>query len=246
MRTLFLIDPNSQKVVSDFRSDCGVKMNGSSLVGSSPESRALPGSELSPREPSVSLSGTSAVLRGFDSDTRLLTTGILVVLVFAAFVIAVPFPEHNPNAVKSTEAVQIQGKLFPNTNISALSKEAIVIGKGSAGEITPSQPTGVYHAVGEVSQKENPTTRMEAAASTPTPVLALTPEINNISTQVAANSGSPADWEDHARPIGLNIIRARSSGAVRPKLVDVKMRLIALWHQSLRSERSRPRTRSLH
>ncbi len=211
----------------------------SAIQSGSPESRELPGSELSPQESSVSLSGTSAVLRRFDSDTRLLTTGILVVLVFAAFVLAVPFPEHNSNAVESTERVQTQGKLLPNTNFSALSKEVILIGKGSAGEITPSQATGIDHAVGEVSQKENPTAQMEAAASTPTPVLALTPEINHTNTQVAANLGSPADWEDHARPIGLNIIRARSSGAVRPKFVDVKMRLIALWHQSLRSERSR-------
>src|ERR1700746_3463205 len=78
------------------------------------------------------------------------------------------------------------------------------------------QQKSVDQAFSEVFQKENRTTQVEAAASTPTPVLALTPEISHLNAQVAANLRSPAHWQDHAQSIGLKITRARSSGPIRP------------------------------
>jgi hypothetical protein len=127
-----------------------------------------------------------------------------------------------------------------NANNSTLSKEVGAHGKSFIGETTPGQARSVDQAFSEVSQKENRATQMEAAASTPTPVPALTPEINHINAQVAASLRLPAHWQDHARSIEPKITRARFSEPIRPKSVDVKMRLIALWHQSLaRGERSR-------
>src|SRR5271165_1050062 len=203
------------------------------------ESRALRGPVLSTQENSVSLHGTSAVIRGFDRDTRWLATGVLGALVFAAFVLAVLVPEHYPNAVDLAEAVQARGNLSLNANISTLSKEVDVTGKSSTGETTAGLGSRIDRGFSEVSQEENRTTQMEAATSTPTPVLASTPEINDMSVQVAASLRSPAYQQDHARSIRLKITRARSSRPIRHKFVDVIMRLIALWHQSLvRSERS--------
>jgi hypothetical protein len=85
------------------------------------------------------------------------------------------------------------------------------------------QAKSVDQAFSEVSQKENRTAQMEAAASTPTPVLALTPETNHINAQITASLRSPAHWQHHPHSIGLKITRARSSGRIRPKFVDVKM-----------------------
>jgi hypothetical protein len=212
----------------------------SAIQSVSLESSALPGAALPTRENSVSLPGTSAVIRGFNRDTRCLATGVLGVMVFAASLLAVLVPEHHPSAVDPTAAVQPPGNLLLNANNSTLFKEVGVRGKSSAGETAVGQEKSVDQAFSEVSQKENRTTQVEADASTPTPVLASTPEISHLNAQVAANLRSPAHWKDHAQSIGLKITRARSSGPIRPKFIDVKMRLIALWHQSLaQSEKSR-------
>jgi hypothetical protein len=161
----------------------------------------------------------------------------LGVLIFAASLLAVLVPEHHPSAVDPTAAVQPPGTLLLNANNSTLLKEVGVRGKSSAGETATGQAKSVEQALSEVPQKENRTTQVEA--STPTPVLPLTPGINHINAQVAANLRSPAHWQDHAQSIGLKITRARSSGPIRPKFIDVKARLIALWHQSLaQSEKS--------
>jgi hypothetical protein len=205
----------------------------------------LPGAELPTHENSVSLPGPSAVIRGFNRDTKCLATGVLGVMVFAAFLLAVLVPEHHPSAVDPTAAVQPLGNLLLNANNSTLFKELGVRGKSSAGETAVGQPKSVHQVFSEVSQKENRTTQVEADASTPTPVLALTPEISHLNAQVAANLRSPAHWQDHAQSIGLKITRARSSRPIRPKFIDVKMRLIALWHQSLaQSEKFRNWTAS--
>jgi hypothetical protein len=212
----------------------------SAIQSGSQESRALPGPALPTQENSVSLPGTSAVISGFNRDTRWLATGVLGVLVFAASLLAVLVPEHHPSAVDPTAAVQPPGDLLLNANNSTLFKEVGVRGKSSAGETAVGQAKSLDQALSEVSQKENRTTQVEADASTPTPVLALTPEISHLNAQVGANLRSLAHWQDHAKSIGLKITRARSSGPIRPKFSDVKMRLIALWHQSLaQSEKSR-------
>jgi hypothetical protein len=160
------------------------------------ESRALSGAALPTRENFLSLAGTSAVIRGFNRDTRWLATGIFGVLIFAASLLAVLVPEHHPSVVDPTAAVQPPGTLLLNANNSTLLKEVGVRGKSSTGETATGQAKSVEQALSEVPQKENRTTQVEA--STPTPVLPLTPGINHINAQVAANLRSPAHWQDHA------------------------------------------------
>jgi hypothetical protein len=95
--------------------------------------------------------------------------------------------------------------------------------------------------VAEISPQKNPSSQRGAAvASTPAPVLALSPEINEQEVSANAASGTRANRQDFVRVLGLKIPHARSRPSVRPRIVDVKRRLIALWHQSLaRSEKSR-------
>jgi hypothetical protein len=66
----------------------------------------------------------------------------------------------------------------------------------------------------------------------------LNPEINHSDVQANATSWSPAQRPGSARVIIKNPnVRLRSS--VHPRYVDVKTRLLALWHQSLRHEKAR-------
>ena len=68
----------------------------------------------------------------------------------------------------------------------------------------------------------------------------LISEIKHPDTQENATSWSPAHRQDRGRVIGLKVPRARSRSSGRLRFVDVKERLIALWHQSLaQSEKSR-------
>ena len=87
---------------------------------------------------------------------------------------------------------------------------------------------------------KNPSSQMEAAAPTLTPVLAFSPEINRHDVQANAGSWTAAHRQDSERVMELKVPRARFRSSVRLRFVDVKMRLIALWHQSLaRSEKWR-------
>jgi len=60
----------------------------------------------------------------------------------------------------------------------------------------------------------------------------LNPEINHSDVQANATSWSPAHGPDSAQVIRPKIPKVR-------RYVDVKTRLIALWHQSLQREKSR-------
>jgi hypothetical protein len=79
--------------------------------------------------------------------------------------------------------------------------------------------------------------KTEPAASTP--VLALTPENRN-DAQANPDAGPLADRQDSARAIGPKARNASNRSSVASRTVDVKRRLIELWHQSLaKSENSR-------
>jgi hypothetical protein len=102
------------------------------------------------------------------------------------------------------------------------------------------QSTSVDHGFIVLSPQEIPSPPMEAAASASTPVVASNPEINQTHAQANASSCFPAHRQDSTRVIRLKKrdVRYRSSAGLTS--VEVKMRLIALWHQSLvRSKKSR-------
>jgi hypothetical protein len=194
------------------------------------------------REYSMALPGTSDVIRRFNRDTARLAMQVVGgVVVLAVLVLAALVKERDPKAADLTEeARQAEGDFLLNANPAMRFTVVDLNGKSSTGKMTSKQATRVNRSFTEISPKENSSSQMEAAAATPTPVLAFTPEINRHDVQANAGSWTAAHRQDSGRVIGLKVPRARSRSSVGLRFVDVKMRLIALWHQSLvRSEKSR-------
>ena len=69
----------------------------------------------------------------------------------------------------------------------------------------------------------------------------LTPEINHPDVQADATSWSPSERQDSAHSSHPKILNVRLRSSKHPRYVDVKTRLITLWHQSLRHQNSRGR-----
>jgi hypothetical protein len=186
----------------------------------------------------VALPATNDVIRRFNRDTEWLAMRVLGAVVFAVLVLAVLIQEHHPKAADLTQdARQSGGDLLLNADPATLSKFVGLYEKSSPGEITS------RHGFTEILPQENPSPRMETAASTQTPVLGLTPKINHPDLHANASPWSSVHRQDSARVIRPKIHNVRYGSSVRLGFVDVKMRLIALWHQSLaRSEKSRSRT----
>jgi hypothetical protein len=67
----------------------------------------------------------------------------------------------------------------------------------------------------------------------------LTPEINQPDVQANPTSWPPSQRPDSAHAVHKKIPHVRLRSSMHPRYVDVKTRLIALWHQSLRHEKSR-------
>jgi hypothetical protein len=205
------------------------------------ESRAIHTTPLQIREHPAALPDTHDVIRRFNRDTEWIATEVLGALVVATLVLASLLQENHHKAAdlkEEEEARQTRGDLVLNANPAALSKVAGLTGK-STGETTSGQATRIDHGFIVIGPQENSSPRMKTAASGQTPADALTPEINHSDVQANASSSSPAHWQDPAREIRPKIHVSRSRSSVRPRFVDVKMRLIALWHQSrVRTERS--------
>jgi hypothetical protein len=133
-------------------------------------------------------------------------------VIFAALVLAVQ--ERHPMAANlGEEARQTSGELLQNASRAALSEVVGSSGK-STDEITSGQAT---------SSEDG-----------------FTPEINHPEVQANVSTWSPAQRQDSARVIRPKIPNVRHRSSMQSRFVDVKMRLLALWHQSLaRSEKSR-------
>ena len=155
--------------------------------------------------------------------------------------LAVLVQDRHPKAVDLKEkAVQSGGDLLLNANSAMVFKDEGLKGKKFTGEITSGQSSSDDHAFTEISPKENPFSQTEAAASTPTPALVYMPEINHINAHANVNSWRPAHRQVSARVMRTKIHNVKDRSSVRPRFVGVKMRLIALRHQSLaRAEKSR-------
>ena len=67
----------------------------------------------------------------------------------------------------------------------------------------------------------------------------LTPKINHPDVQANATSWSPSQRSDSGQAARTKFANVRFRSSTHPRYVDVKTRLIALWHQSLRHEKSR-------
>jgi hypothetical protein len=67
----------------------------------------------------------------------------------------------------------------------------------------------------------------------------LTAKINHPDVQANATSWSPSQRPDSAHSVHTKIFNVRLRSSKQPQHVDVRTRLIGLWHQSLRHQKSR-------
>ena len=153
---------------------------------------------------------TSYIIRSFNRETVWVATGLLGTLVFAALALA--FQE------SQRKARQAESDFFPNANLATMGS-AIAKSSNSNGKLTPEPESSVDHGSTETSLREIPSSRVEPAASPPTSVFAATPAINR-----------NAHRQESARVIRSKIRNVRDRML---RSLDVKRRLLLLWHQSL-------------
>ena len=131
--------------------------------------------------------------------------------IFAALVLALL--ECHPKADDlAKEARQTTGRLLLDAN-PAMPSNVMGSDRKSLSEITSGQATSVDHG--------------------------LNPEINHSNAQANATSWSPSQRSDSGQAARTKFPNVRFRSSMHPRYVDVKTRLIALWHQSLRHEKSR-------
>jgi hypothetical protein len=161
-------------------------------------------------------------------------------MVSAAIILAVAVQDRHPKAVDvAGETAQGRSEFLFNASSAAFFKNGASDNQKSTAEATPGQASSVETFDGN-SRQEHPSSRPAAAATIPSPAFAFAPEINQTNGPANPGSWSPVQRQDS---VGVKQLKIRNSGrrtSVARRYVDVKTRLIALWHQSLaRSERAR-------
>jgi hypothetical protein len=166
---------------------------------------------------------TGDTIRKFNRDTVWLAAGVLGTVVFAALVLAVQ--ECQP------KATQTGNNLLLNAN-PARAGSVLAKSSDSKGKLNPGLGSSVDHPFTEASIPEIPFSQTEAGAATT--FIALPPVNFN-----GAQTNLDSRRKDSARAITPRVQNARRS-SLASKTIDVKRRLIELWHKSLaRSTKSR-------
>ena len=169
------------------------------------------------------------MIRGFNRDTGWLATGVLGTVIFAALVLAVQ--EHHPMKVNPTEeAIQAGSDLSLYANDVTVGS---VVSNRSIGKMASGEGNGVDHACNKASPQDDPTSQMKPTATAPTPFFAFTPAKGPNGAMAIPDSGTSALRHDSTRSIGPEARNARNRSSVPSRSIDVKRRLIQLWHQSL-------------
>jgi hypothetical protein len=195
------------------RTRCGVDQNMDDEIQeeitSGGESRAFPASPLQVHE-YPALSGTHHLIRRLNRDTAWVATGLLGTVFFAALVLALQeFHQKADGFTEEPTQTSTSGELLPNAN-PAVNSDVVGSNGGSTSQIT-----------------SGPASRINQG---------FTPETINPGDHANTTSWSPATRPDSARVIHTKIADVKLRSSVRPRYVDVKTRLIALWHQSLREK----------
>jgi hypothetical protein len=152
----------------------------------------------------------------FNRDTVWLAVGVLGTVVFAALVLAVQ--ECQPKAPQSERDLPL--------NANSCGARSVLASSNFTGKMTPEQGSGNDHTFNETALLEAPSS---TAAPAPAPVLAFTPEMSHHENR--------QDSAPERRPRTRNV---KNRSVVGFRTVDVKRRLIELWHQSLaRNEKPR-------
>jgi hypothetical protein len=158
---------------------------------------------LQAQEHSFALGDAQTVMRRFNRTTTWVATGLLSTLVVAAGVLV--FQDNHPMAANIHEEARSGG----------------LVSEGS-----PDSPSEVVDLNGK---NPDQTTSGQLASSYP----GVAPEANNgdLPTKVSESLG--AQRQESPRAIRPRIHNLRHRLSFRSRAIDVKMRLIMLWHQSL-------------
>jgi hypothetical protein len=182
------------------------------------------------------------VVRRFNRDTASLAVWLLAGLIFAALVFAVLIPEPH-SRMTGLQARASQAESAPSLPADAAKLKVVDSNvKRSANQVPLGTLTHVDQRSAENSFKESRAQTEAAAGSTPAPVLALPERRPSIAT-ANVSSWSPPQPKQSAHAIRgkAPYRRGKSSDALRD--IDVKKRLIQLWHQSLaRTEKEKARS----
>jgi hypothetical protein len=182
------------------------------------------------------------VLRRFNRDTASLVFWLLGGLIFAALVFAVLIPEPH-SRMTGLQGRASQAESAPSLTADAAELKVVDSNvKRSANQVPLGTLTHVDQRSAENSFKESRAQTEAAAGSTPAPVLALPERRPSIAT-ANVSSWSPPQPKQSAHAIRgkAPYRRGKSSDALRD--IDVKKRLIQLWHQSLaRTEKEKARS----
>jgi hypothetical protein len=193
--------------------------------------RTLPATALASTVYTVTLPVASETISRFNRDTRWLATGVLGVLVCAVLVLAVLVQERKPKADDLTVVDANSSDGFTVTGLN---------GKSSGDKTTSRQASSVDQASTEISAKEKSSPQMEAAVSMPTTVLGFAPDISHSKAGLNTFSWTPVVRQGSARVIGPRTRTVKNRSSFGFGTVDVKRRLIELWHESLaRNAKSR-------
>ena len=156
----------------------------------------------------MSSAGINEVIKRFNRNTTWVATGLLGCVVFAALIVALQERHAKPYNFRE-EARQATVDPLVNANPTAIS-DIVVSNEKSTAEIASRQATSVDRG--------------------------LTPNQPNVLGNVTPSS--PSERTDSAPVIHTKPPSGRNRSSIRRSIVDVRSRLIALWHQSLR-EKSR-------
>jgi hypothetical protein len=191
------------------------------------------------REHSIAYPGTNDVLRSFNRDTGYLAAGLLGVVAFSALALATLVPErYSKTADLTKQTSQAQSGSLLNADFATLLNGGNLSAERSTSQVTSGTAASADQGFAEFSSDENLARMKVAAAPTPAPVLMLCPEMNRLLAQANGSKVTPARRPDFARVIGTRTPQERHKSSGRLRDVDVKTRLIALWHQSLQREKS--------
>jgi hypothetical protein len=160
---------------------------------------------LQAQEQSFALDDAETVMRRFNRTTTWVATGLLSTVVVAAGVLV--FQDNHPKAVNIREEAR----------------------RTSGGLVSEGSLDSPSEVVGLNGKNPDQTTSGHLASSDP----GVAPEDNNgeLPTKVSESSG--AQRQDSPRALRPRIHNLRRRLTLRSRAVDVKMRLIMLWHRSL-------------
>jgi len=175
---------------------------------------------------------TNDVFKRFNLETMRLVAGVLGLVTFGALAFAVLVPERQLKMIDLTQASSPSkpGSLFSAAIAMVSGKEEMNAASLSNGHV-PVRESLVNEGSAEFSPAENLKPIESVAGRAPIPVLVLNSQINQLHEQPNGTKWSLGP-KDSARAIRMLIPRKRHKPLAH---LDVKMRLLALWHRSLAS-----------